>query len=365
MLKIFPHVLITRYGIGVTNADWYAYKINLFRSITLPSISCQAREKFFWTIVIDADIPSQSLAELRDAVDAYPFIHLVTLEVGSQPRLVHGGFPDVYEHCQQYLLAHGLIEDPTEYVITSLIDDDDAWNMKVVDRIDRIVDDHSARLCATEAETSRGFLIRHSVGMFMTFANGIVWDVASDRFEQVKAPSHSMSIFIFSRFSSNVAACSVRHGSWHSYTTCVGFEVHVVDQEDPEPQPMWVYIRHPRAISQIPGPSVGSPVNAAALHSFRELFSIDVDSFMKYRDSIRAREEQHSGVPDDSKFDLLDLQFRISAYRRQIECLSTALVSTQTRTTSSDEFARLRCLKHEATDRLAELKDRFRSISQR
>jgi hypothetical protein len=363
MPTFFPHVLITRYGIGVTSVDWYAYKIKLFKSVTLPSIAAQVRPHFFWTIVIDSRIPAESLSALKEAVGEFPFVHLIPMEVGNQPRMVHGGFPDVWEQCQDYLLKHGLIEDPTGYVITSLIDDDDAWNTTVVSRIDEHIENNAARLCSLEPDTNRGFLVRHSVGM--TFANGMVWDVASERFELVKAPSHSMSIFVFARFSSNVAACSVRHGSWHGYTTCVGFEVHVVDEHDAPGNPMWVYLRHPRAISQVPGPKIGMTVDSAALNRFRELFAINIEAFVAYQEEIKAKNEQHSGAPDDSKFDLLDLQFRITAFKRQIHCLGLALEAHSLNAHSGGEFMRLRELKGKAAAALLQLETKFRDISQR
>jgi hypothetical protein len=362
MPKIFPHILITRYGIGVSSADWYTYKARLFRSITLPSIASQSREKFFWMIVIDSAIPPASLAELSQAIQPYSFIHLVTLDTRDQPRMVHGGFSGIYERCQQYLLARGLIEDPTDYVITSLIDDDDAWNRNVVSRIDRHVEEHSARLCATESDSNRGFLIRHSVGLFMTFTNGILWDVASNRFQQVKQHPHSMSVFVFARFSSNVAACSVRHGSWHNYTSCVGFESHVIDEADVEGQPMWIYLRHPRAISQIPGPSTGDLVDVSMLERFRSFFAIDTVALAEYKKSIETKGEHHSGSPDEAKFELLDLQFRIAAYRKQIECLSTELINWPVQGLT-EEFLRLQYLKNSAVEKLSGLTSRFSSVS--
>lgn len=313
-------------------------------------------------IVIDSAIPPESLAELTRSIKPYAFIHLVTLDTRDQPRMVHGGFSGVYERCQQYLLARGLIEDPTDYVITSLIDDDDAWNRNVVSRVDRHVDEHAPRLCATEADSKRGFLVRHSVGLFMTFTNGILWDVASDRYQQVKQHPHSMSVFVFARFSSNVAACSVRHGSWHNYTTCVGFESHVIDEADVEAEPMWIYLRHPRAISQIPGPATGDSVDASVLDTLRAFFAIDTVAFIDYKKRIEAKGELHSGSPDESKFELLDLQFRIAAYRKQIECLSVKLTNWPIQEFGG-EFLRLQCLKKSALNNLRELSSRFSQVS--
>ncbi len=183
-----PHFLITRYGIGVRDPDWYEYKINLFKAITLPSICAQVRPNFFWLIVIDSKIPSESLLALNAATQTHPFIHLVSIDVCNQPRMMHGSFAWVYEQCQNYMLSEGLVDDPTAYVITSLIDDDDAWNRETVALIDRHVKENASRLIATENNMRRGYLVRHTAGMLITFDKGIIWDAKRKLYQETTFP---------------------------------------------------------------------------------------------------------------------------------------------------------------------------------
>jgi hypothetical protein len=345
----------------VSAPEWYEYKIDLFQSVTLPSIAAQAREKFYWMIAIDSSIPIEALKKLRSVVSPYSFIHLVTIDPLVQTRMLHGGFANIYERCQDYLLANGLIEDPGQYVITSLIDDDDAWNRKVVDCIDRRIEENAGRLSVEETDCNRGYLLRHSTGMFLTFEHGILWDVASERYEIAKQPSQSMSVFVFARFSSNISACTVRHGSWPSFVTSVGFETHVIGGQNTEP--MWIYLRHPRAISQIAGAQNGREVTNEVMQKFALEFSIDPRKLSSFIGSTSRAGKRPSGTPDNEKFELLDLQFRISAYRRQIKCLTDKLDLEQFTGQTEREVVRLRQLRSAAYETLGHMEERFRMIS--
>lgn len=292
---MYKHIIVTRYGIGIASEKWYECKIDLFKSVTLPSIASQARDNLFWMIAIDSSIPSKALKELRAAVEAYSFIHLVAVDPLEQQHMLHGGFTNIYERCQDYLLGNGLIEDPSEHIITSLIDDDDAWHRRVIECIDRHVEANAERLLATEGDSKRGYLLRHSTGMFMTFEHGILWDIANGLYDVVQQPSQSMSVFIFARFSSNVSVCTVRHGSWPTYTNSVGFETHVIGGQNTEP--MWIYVRHPRTISQIAGPTSGYEVTNEVLQRFASDFSIDAKMFCEFIETSKRAEMRASGAP--------------------------------------------------------------------
>jgi len=318
---MFHHLLITRFGIGVRTPSWYEYKLSLFEAITLPSICSQRREGLFWLIVIDSRIPSESLLALQAIVEAHSFIHLVSIDVYNQPRMIHGGFAWVYEQCQTYLLSEGLIEDPTAYVITSLIDDDDAWNRDTVRIVDKHIEENAHRLFIAELDARRGFLVRHTSGMFITFEKGIIWNTQKKLYHEVLQPSFSMSVFVFARFSSNISACTVRHRAWAAYLASVDFEQHILQTS----APMWVYFRHPKALCEHEWAESGIQVDDRELMDFERLFSIDGDAYVRFFNSFISKMPAHPGVPDDDKFELLDLQFRIGAVRQQILCLTERL----------------------------------------
>lgn len=358
---MYLHFLITRYGIGIRNPAWYKYKLELFKAITLPSICVQARDRFHWLIVFDSNIPHESFQAIADATSGHSFIHLVPIKPDDQPRMIHGSFGSVYEHCQEYLLAEGIVEDPTEYVITSIVDDDDAWHRDTVGKIDNFLAEHSNRLQLTELNTRRGYLVRHSAGMFMTFDKGIIWDAKSARYERVTRPSISMSVFVFARFSSNISACTVRHGSWPTFIASVDFEAHVLD--DDSHTPMWIYVRHPKALSEHGLDSVGELVDDDVLDRFRGEFSLDVAAYKRYLWDVLDDMASHNRMPDADKYELLDLQFRIGALRQQLRCVGKRLTSKNWNDAQSGSRDKLATTQAAASKSLVALLRRYEAIS--
>jgi hypothetical protein len=270
--------------------------------------------------------------------------------------MIHGGFAWVYEQCQTYLLSEGLIEDPTAYVVTSLIDDDDAWNRDTVAMIDKHIEENANRLSIEEFNAGRGFLVRHTSGMFITFEKGIIWNAQSKLYHEVLQPSFSMSVFVFARFSSNISACTVRHRAWPAYLASVDFEQHNLQTT----APMWVYFRHPKALCEHGWTSPGAQVDDEKLRDFERLFSIDCDAYVRFFDSFVSKMPVHPGIPDDDKFELLDLQFRIGAVRQQIVCLAERLENGDSAPNSREKLEQIQLL---AIKRLESLRRKFDVIA--
>lgn len=60
-----PVVVVTRCGIGVFDEQWWKSRLNLFKAITLPSLSRFAGPNFHWFIAVDAQIPDWVYEELQ------------------------------------------------------------------------------------------------------------------------------------------------------------------------------------------------------------------------------------------------------------------------------------------------------------
>ncbi len=192
-IKELPqHLIVTRHGIGVRRPSWYETRPGLLQAVTLPSIACQARPGLFWLIVIDADIPQTSLDALNKAVCAFSFIHLVRVDPAAFSGMVQGGFSWIWNACRDYVLTQGIVEDVSKFVITSIIDDDDAWRGSVVRRVDAHVVSKSDELQRQSTDYRRGYLVRHTTGLLMTFRHGLIFDQDLRRLQPIEYLAHSM-----------------------------------------------------------------------------------------------------------------------------------------------------------------------------
>ncbi len=170
-----------------------------------------------------------------------------------------------------------------------------------------------------------------------------------------------MSVFVFARFSSNISACSVRHGSWPAYIASVDFELHVLNNE--VATPMWIYFRHPKALSEHGGAEHGNPVDGTVLNKFEDIFSINATSYTLNCDSPIGLMEAHTGDPDENKFELLDLQFRIGAIRQQLQCLAEKMNTYKSAGSNHNSRAKIEEIHNSASETLCTLLNRFEKIT--
>ena len=83
---------------------------------------------FIALIVVDQQIPKPALSRLRDIIANAPNLHIVELDLTNLQQVRHGSWDFVWDHCQDYIIEQNLLSDPFEYIITSILDDDDAWH---------------------------------------------------------------------------------------------------------------------------------------------------------------------------------------------------------------------------------------------
>src|ERR1700732_437767 len=136
MLK---HFVITRLGLCVYNEHWFEKMIDLFEAVTFPSLVRQSSAEFIWLIVVDANIPPKARQRLEGLLSSFPNYHLVSIDVTQLQRLRQGCFDWVWDHCQDFILESGFLDDPFDYIVTSLIDADDAWHRDVISTINRFM----------------------------------------------------------------------------------------------------------------------------------------------------------------------------------------------------------------------------------
>src|ERR1700687_123181 len=172
MLK---HFVITRLGLCIYSERWFEKMIDLFEAVTLPSLIRQTSTEFIWLIVIDANMPSQARHRLESLLSSCPNYHLIPIDVTQLLHVRQGCFDWVWDHCQDFILGRDLLDEPCDYVITSLIDADDAWHRDVISTANRFMSERLPH--ASIGEENRGTWLRHTSGIAATLPRGYTWFV--------------------------------------------------------------------------------------------------------------------------------------------------------------------------------------------
>jgi len=106
----------TRYKLGCDPDDWMQHRFELFSRFTLPSMQGQTCQNFTWFVFVDPATPREFKQQLEDA--AIPTMKIVYLQ---EPQLT--------------FLKREVQQASDDLVITSRIDNDDAWHKALVETI--------------------------------------------------------------------------------------------------------------------------------------------------------------------------------------------------------------------------------------
>ena len=322
---VLRHFVVIRLGLGVYNLTWYESRLALFEAITCPSLRSQTDQAFIALIVVDQQIPKAALSRLRDIIVNAPNLHIVELDLTNLRQVRHGSWDFVWDHCQDYIIEQDLLSDPFEYIITSILDDDDAWHRRTVELIHNQMAPELQRLVAEESRSLASY--RHTRGQVLTFPRGLKWFVHTDVVQPFHYEFLGISVFVMARFSSGVSAMSSRHPAWPAMAQVTVFDVKRLEHD----QPMWVYVRHDQAGTLWQDPNVkpplqatdrgiaGAPGDSVCLQTLRAEFGIDFAKIETWRGRQRDVPTEHAGFLAREQ---LDCFFRITALNRQIAMLT-------------------------------------------
>jgi Putative rhamnosyl transferase len=312
------HFIVTRIGIGIHNENWYRGALGLFEAITFPSLCAQTCPDFTCLLIVDRNIPESAKSRLDAIVNGHRNFHIVPIDLTVMQQVHQGCFDYIWERCQDYLLAHRMIVDPFEYIITSVLDADDAWHVETVDLVQKRMTEEMPAFLASERRNMTW--TRHTGGACLAFANGLRWYAHPD----VVVPLHrlfgDMFVFVAARFSSGISACSSRHTQWASYCNVVDFK----DIKCQRATPMWVYVRHDR--SEVGWDVKDNESDSDSVSHLHADFGIDFDKVQCWRADHELRAigrgdnipRSHDGMAGTEQ---LDCYFRITALNRQIAIL--------------------------------------------
>jgi hypothetical protein len=314
MLK---HFVLTRIGLGVSNPRWFEETVPLLEAVTCASLASQTSQDFTWCLVADVGMPAHARARLEGILAARPNFHLVMTDVTRMTHMHLGGHDWVYEPCRTFMLERALVANPLDYIITSVIDADDAWHRDFVATVNAHFGARLPELMAQEQR--RGPHLQHSAGAVATFPLGLQWFAASDALEPMTFPFHSTSVSVAARFSSGVSAWSCRHALWPSQCAVLNFDRCELDPG----RPMWVYVRHQRT-------DLGwdarqrAPAERAAIDDLGRTFGIDLAKVARWRAAAAESGAAlvHEATPIGAHYDRI---FTLTALNRQIEVLERRL----------------------------------------
>jgi putative rhamnosyltransferase len=327
------HFVITRIGLGIYNEVRLTKMIHLFDAVTLSSLTKQSSQEFVSLVVIDANMPPAVRNRIENLLDGRLNFHIVPIDVTRLFQVHVGCFDWVWDHCQDFILQARLIDDPRDYVITSVLDADDAWHCDVVSTVNRQFAQRLSKLRAVEKE--RTTWIRHSAGMAMTFPRGYQWYIAANKLDVLKMEFHSMAVFVTARFSSGISACSSRHSQWREYSKVLQFDVGVEAFD----RPMWVYTRHHEGVVAW-NTSQAMQIDARLENELSTAFGIDMEKITRWRAAypVGASSAYSGQRTTGEQYDWI---FRIAGFNRKLRALKSRMgAETIDLTSLKDEIKR-------------------------
>jgi hypothetical protein len=313
------HFVITRIGLGIYREPRLNKIIDLAEAVTFSSLANQTNQEFVCLVVLDAHMPRAARNKIDQLLDRYSNFCAVPIDVTSLIEVHVGSFDWVWDQCQDFILGAGFIEDPRDYIITSVLDADDAWHRDVVSSVNSFFAQRLSKLRAMEKD--RTTWVRHSGGMTMTFPRGYQWYIAPNKVDVLTMEFHSMAVFVTSRFSSGISACSSRHSQWREYSKVVQFDV-ALEAID---RPMWIYTRHHDAVVAW-NALQAMQVDSRLENELSDTFGVDMEKIRRWRAAYPAgANSMYSGQRTTGE--QYDRIFHIASVNRKIRALNTQIVA--------------------------------------
>jgi len=144
-----PHFVVTRLGHGIYNGERLNKLVELFEAITLPSVINQTSQDFIWLVSIDSDFPDAVKSRIGQILSPHPNFFVVPIDVTELMNVRLACFDWVWDHYQDFILENHLLIEPHDYIITSILDADDAWHRDVISTVNKLVGDRLSGLSKT------------------------------------------------------------------------------------------------------------------------------------------------------------------------------------------------------------------------
>lgn len=216
---IFKHFLITRFNLRiekfsscdknrepVLTEKWLETRFYLFEKYCLPSIMNQSCQNFIWLVLFDSGTPERFKKQIKEAELKYPLIRSLFLDSGDSETVIKV-FND--------FLAKSTAAD-IKYVITTRIDNDDAFHQDMI------------------ADVQKQFDLQED--RFISFPYGFQYDLN----KKVLARMYYRNNHFISKIEKKSPHVNTVIAYDHTYIDCVG-EVTYLEFKA---KPMWIEFIH-------------------------------------------------------------------------------------------------------------------------
>jgi Phosphoadenosine phosphosulfate reductase family len=112
-------------------ARWKRRSVRVIFDGSLANCHDRCPASLYWLIVVDKACAEANKEKIHGLIAGHDNYYCIEIDVTKLSNVRLACFDWVWDHCQSFILENGLIENPEEYVITSIIDADDAWNRGV------------------------------------------------------------------------------------------------------------------------------------------------------------------------------------------------------------------------------------------
>ncbi|MBL6447565.1 hypothetical protein JMN32_14700 [Fulvivirga sp. 29W222] len=245
MNGIFTHIVITRFNIKnhewlvdklgkeVRTDQWMEHRIDLFKKICYPSLANQTVTNFKWVIFLDSDTKPIFRQQLEALMSRHSSFYIRYLN----------GIDEFNERLKDQIKP--LIDEGSEYLITTRIDNDDAFRDDYIERI------------------QQSFLPQELVAI--NFPKGLQWSIKNNQLFEVYNESNPF-ISLIEHLKRNSEILTVFHREHRHYFELGDFPLEQVSSDH-----LWLQAVHNNnVLNKIVGKEIHQP-------NFKELFNLKID----------------------------------------------------------------------------------------
>ena len=214
-----------------------------------------------------------SFFALEEITSPYSNIIILELDSLSTDPILGRRKPTEY-------IRKNLLTDDVEHIITSRIDDDDAWHVDTVKTIHQVYRDNQENIKGPK--TQKTSAENPSNGLVITFPLGYEWVVTEQDLRKYFYPCHSMAVHLVCDRTREDSCFSQQHDLMDSYAQENNFTYLELNRDIP----MWLYLRHKQATTAHSKfvRSTYEPIKVSddLLKMLIKNFGISLDDYQKY-----------------------------------------------------------------------------------
>ncbi len=262
----FETLVVTRFGIGISNLEWLTHRLKLWQMTSLASLSKQHAKNFHWLILVDVCHPDSIRTQMESLIAPYKNFYIHVVDTSQNKQIFWGGFPWQSIEAHKFLIKKGFVKSADDMVLIANIDDDDAWHNQMIER---------AHLSATQWLKKMSDITSNHGGAIFSWPKGWNWYPFDDFVYEEYWESHSMSNFMLAPVYQCLSLTSLNHAFWPKMAKSLNLDF--IENHDFRG---WLYTRHTDNLTRIIRDDIASNIdNLKAQHSAEQKVQLLGDQF--------------------------------------------------------------------------------------